>query len=90
MAQPRNPDNQGEGNRDAARHYNAGVEKHARSGKVDEAARKAQQDLEGPEGEALRAAEKAGKQRMAEEDPELREVADVNDDDEGGPPVAPV
>ena len=86
MAQPRKPDNQGEGNRDAARHYNEGAQKHARSGKAQDAARKAKQDLEGPEGEALRAAEKAGKQRMAEEDPALRDETGAVDDDSNATP----
>jgi hypothetical protein len=60
-------DNQGEGNREAAREYNADTRAHVRSGKVDEAARKAgDQDPE----EAARSEEK-GRARATEEDPEV-------------------
>ena len=53
--------NEGEGRRSAARRYDAGAEKMAQSGKVDELARKAQQALEGKEGEELKRAEADGK-----------------------------
>ena len=52
--------NQGEGNRDAARHYNEATEKFVKSGKVDEAARKAKEDP---------AAEQKGRARAKEFDP---------------------
>ncbi len=57
--------NEGEGNRTAARRYDAGVAETVASGKVDEAARQAEEALDGPEGDALREAEKEGKQRAA-------------------------
>lgn len=52
--------NQGEGNRDAARHYNEQTEKFVKSGKVEDAARKAKEDL---------AAEQKGRERAKEFDP---------------------
>ncbi len=54
------PDNQGEGNREAARHYNDAQEKFARSGKVEEAARDAKNALDGPEAKDLKDAEREG------------------------------
>ncbi|HTE55363.1 MAG TPA: hypothetical protein VK698_31130 [Kofleriaceae bacterium] len=71
MADKFKPDNQGEGNRDAARRYNQEVEKHAHSGLSDQAAEKAREDVDGPGGEALRQAERDGKKHIAEEDPEV-------------------
>ena len=53
--------NQGEGNRDAARHYNEATEKFVKTGKVEEAARNAKDDPE---------AEKTGRERAKEFDPE--------------------
>lgn len=74
MADKFKPDNQGEGNRDAARRYNEGVENHARSGKSNDAAEQAREDVEGPEAEKLRQAEREGKKHIAEEDPEVEEL----------------
>ena len=51
----------GEGNPDAARRYNQGVEKTVKEGHVDELAEKAKKALEGNEGGALRRAEEQGK-----------------------------
>lgn len=57
-----NPDkNQGEGNRDAARHYNEAAEKFVNSGKVEPAARDSKLD---PEAEAK------GRSRAKEFDPQ--------------------
>lgn len=53
--------NQGEGNRDAAKHYNEATEKFVKSGKVDQAARDAKPDPE---------AEKQGRDRAKEFDPQ--------------------
>jgi hypothetical protein len=64
--------NQGEGNRGAAEAYNQGAQDLAQSGKVEDQARKARKDLEGPDGDELRRAEKEGKSRAKEEDPALR------------------
>ena len=51
----------GEGNPDAARRYNQGVEKTVKEGHVDELGEKAKKALEGSEGDALRRAEEQGK-----------------------------
>ena len=51
----------GEGNPDAARRYNQGVEKTVKEGHVDDLAEKAKKALEGSEGGALRQAEEQGK-----------------------------
>jgi hypothetical protein len=53
--------NEGEGSRSAARRYDAGAEKMAKSGKVNELAKKAEQALAGKEGDELRRAEAKGK-----------------------------
>ncbi len=55
-------DHIGEGNPDAARRYNQGVEKTVKEGHVDELAEKAKKALEGGEGNDLRQAEEKGKQ----------------------------
>ena len=47
------PDIQGEGNYDASRRYRQGQETFAKSGKVDEKAREAEDALDGPEGADL-------------------------------------
>lgn len=56
-----NGDRIGEGNPDAARRYDQGVEKTVREGHVKELADKAKKALEGPEGDELRRAEERGK-----------------------------
>ena len=61
MATQNNGDRIGEGNPDAARRYDKGVEKTIREGKVDELAEEAKKALEGPEGDELRRAEERGK-----------------------------
>jgi hypothetical protein len=75
---PRDPEqdfedqvNQGEGNKSAARDYNKKATEHARQGDVEREAREASDavDIEGGE---LRKAEQAGKEHIAEEDPEVR------------------
>ena len=74
---PKNPEqdfedqvNQGEGNKSAARDYNDKATDHAKSGKVEDEAEEAKKALE-TDGDDLQRAEDAGKERMAEEDPEL-------------------
>lgn len=52
--------NEGEGNKTAARHYNDKTTAFAKSGKVDAAAKKAEQAVDGAEGKELRQAEKEG------------------------------
>lgn len=52
---------QGEGNYDASRKYDEGLQRYVREGNSDEAADRARKALEGPEGPALRLAEDAAK-----------------------------
>ena len=55
--------NEGEGNITAAREYNKKTEEFVASGKVKEAAKKAEEALEGPEGDDLRAARRKARPR---------------------------
>jgi hypothetical protein len=71
MGEKFRPENQGEGNRDAARRYNEEAQDHARSGKSNGAADRARSDVEGPDADKLREAEREGKRHVAEEDPEV-------------------
>lgn len=65
--QPKNTGEElGEGNRTAAKRYNAGVEQTVKSGQVEELADEAKKALAGPEGEALRAAEEKAKKGAPE------------------------
>jgi hypothetical protein len=50
-------ENEGEGSRTAARRYNDATREFIDSGKVGEAAQKAKEAVDGPEGEELRRAE---------------------------------
>ena len=68
----RDQQNEGEGNRTAARRYNSEQQRFARSGKVEKKAKEAERAVEGKEGEALRDAELVGKRHAAEEDPEIK------------------
>jgi hypothetical protein len=52
-------ENEGEGNRSAARNYDNATEQYVKSGRVEEAAKKAEAALDGPEGDELRDAELA-------------------------------
>jgi hypothetical protein len=61
--------NEGEGNKTAAREYNEAQRRFVSGGKVEAAARDAEQALEGPEQRELREAEAIGKSRAAP-DPE--------------------
>lgn len=60
-AQTTGLENEGEGNKTAARHYNEATRKFVDAGKVGEAARKAKEAVDGPEGEELRRAEAEAK-----------------------------
>lgn len=53
--------NEGEGNRTADRHYREAAKKYAESGASEDAAREAEESLEGEEAEELAEAEAAGK-----------------------------
>jgi hypothetical protein len=64
--------NEGEGNRTAARAYNAEQHKFAESGRVEEKAREAKRALDGIEGSELKQAEEEGKRHSHGEDPQLR------------------
>jgi len=61
--------NEGEGNRTAARAYNTASEKFAKSGRVGEQARRAQQAVDGPQKPDLDRAERLGKSKARGEDP---------------------
>jgi len=63
MSPDRRPPSNDEINREGARRYGDGVRENARSGKSEEQARDAAEALDGPEGEKLREAERAGKER---------------------------
>lgn len=54
--------NEGEGNRTADREYREDTREFVKSGRVDEAAEKARDAIDGEEKEALDRAEEAGKQ----------------------------
>jgi hypothetical protein len=71
-------DNQGEGNRDAARRYDQHVQKQARSGESKQAADRARKDLDGRKAEEPRDAERQGTRRIAEEDPEFEGLLNGN------------
>jgi hypothetical protein len=63
MGKQSQPQNQGEGNREADRQYRDAASKHAQSGKAESEARDAEEALDGEEGEELSQAEEAGKSR---------------------------
>ncbi|HEY0526207.1 MAG TPA: hypothetical protein VGD08_22630 [Stellaceae bacterium] len=64
--------NEGEGNRTAARQYNKDQQNFVQSGKVDEKAKEARDALDGAEGKDLADAEAAGKGHAHGEDPQLK------------------
>jgi len=63
--------NQGEGNREAAREYNEQTQKFVKAGSVEAQAKEAVQALDGAEAEELREAEAKGKAKALEEDPQV-------------------
>jgi len=67
--------NEGEGNKTAAREYNQATTKFTRSGEVEGKAREAKRAVGGAEGETLREAEREGRAHSHGEDPELRRKA---------------
>jgi hypothetical protein len=69
--QERAPQNEGEGNRTAAREYNEAQHRFVESGKVDKKAREAEQALDTPERRAMERAEVVGKSHKRAEDPEI-------------------
>ena len=64
--------NEGEGNRTAARAFNADERKFVDSGQVEQKAREAEHAFEGAEGDQLRRAEELGKQHSKGEDPQIK------------------
>jgi hypothetical protein len=63
--------NEGEGSRSGARAYDEGAEKFAKSGKVEQKAREAQQAVDSPEDKELERAEAEGRRHAKGEDPAL-------------------
>ena len=70
--QDRQPSNEGEGNRTAAREYNEAQRRFVRSGKVVGKAHEAEQAIESGERRELERAEAIGRRHAAGEDPEVR------------------
>ena len=64
-------ENEGEGSRTAAKKYDEGAQRFAKSGKVEQKAREARDAVDSPEGKELAAAEARGKQHSKGEDPEV-------------------
>ncbi|PWB91917.1 hypothetical protein C5688_02605 [Methylocystis sp. MitZ-2018] len=67
------PQNEGEGSRTAAKQYNDATRKFVESGKVDKAAKDAEQAIEGDEAEELKRAEDEGRSHAAPHEQE-REI----------------
>lgn len=81
MANKFKPGNQGEGDRESAKRYNEAVKRHVESGASPAAAEQAREDVDGEGGEELRNAEREGKRRIAEEDPEITDAVTDDEDD---------
>ena len=64
--------NEGEGSRTAARHYEEATRDFVKKGGVDEKAREAARAVDGPEGDALKRAEREGKSHAHGEDPAVK------------------
>ena len=62
-------ENEGEGNRTAARQYNDAAHRFVQSGRVQESSERAKSAVEGGEKAELERAEKVGKSKIREEDP---------------------
>jgi hypothetical protein len=67
------PKNEGEGSRTAAKQYNEATRKFVESGKVDKAAKDAEQAIEGDEAEEFKRAEDEGRSHAAPHEQE-REI----------------
>jgi hypothetical protein len=66
--------NQGEGDRDADRRYREAAAQFARSGRVPSAAAEASTSIDEDDNDDLGAAERAGKARIAEDDPDDKDA----------------
>lgn len=64
--------NEGEGNKTAARRYNEATKDFAKSGQVDSKAQEAKKATEGADGDVLRRAEAEGRSHAKGEDPALK------------------
>ena len=62
-------ENEGEGNRPAARQYNDAAHRFVQSGRVQESSERAKSAVEGGEKAELERTEKVGKSKIREEDP---------------------
>jgi hypothetical protein len=75
-------ENEGEGNRTAARRYDQAQQEYVRSGHAERAAEQAEEAIDSAEGDELRAAEDFGKSQHAEQADlrdDLEEVAGIGD-----------
>ena len=70
--QPSGEQNEGGGNKTAAREYNKATTEFTKSGEVESNAREAKRAVDSAEGEKLREAERKGQSHSHGEDPELR------------------
>src|SRR5262249_10691805 len=68
---PKRQKNEGEGSKTAAKEYDDKASKFAGSGQVDDKAKEARRAIDGDEGDDLREAEREGKSKIADEDPEV-------------------
>src|SRR4030095_1010592 len=68
-------ENEGEGNRTAAREYNDAAHRFVQSGRVQESSEQAKSAVEGSERAELERAEKVGKSKIREEDPAVERKA---------------
>jgi hypothetical protein len=68
-------ENEGEGNRTAAREYNDAAHRFVQSGRVQESSEQAKSAVEGDERAELERAEKVGKSKIREEDPAVERKA---------------
>jgi hypothetical protein len=66
-------DNQGEGNRTAAREFNKAQQEFAKSGNVEQAARSAERALDGKKAKELKQAEEIGRRHSHGEDPAVKQ-----------------
>ena len=63
-------ENEGEGNKTAARRFNKAQEEYVQSGRAEHAAEEAKEALDGEEGESLREAEEEARETKPEPEPD--------------------
>lgn len=76
----RSQENEGEGNKRAAREFNEAERRFVESGGVADKAREAERALDGPEREELKSAEEIGKSRAAGDDPAVGRSTGTDDE----------